>query len=93
MEPCASTLQSGTFMWNLVEPELLRMEPLCGTLWNLNFLEWNRGTFMQNPAEPGARFRAAAPNHPGALLEEPQAYQAVGEKFDRSTASYFMSPA
>ena len=32
---------SGTFMWNLVElvePELLTMEPgLCGTLWNLNF--------------------------------------------------------
>ena len=53
-------------MWNLVEPELFRMEPLCGTSRNL--------------AEPGARFRAAAPNHPGALLEEPQAFQAVGEK-------------
>ena len=42
-------------MWNLVEPELLRMEPLCG------------------------RFRAAAPNHPEGLLEEPQALQAVVE--------------
>ena len=52
-------------MWSLVEPELLRMEPLCGTSRNL--------------AEPGARFRAAAPNHPEALLEEPQAFQAVGE--------------
>ena len=28
----------------------------------------------------GARFRVAAPNHPEALLEEPQAFQAVGEK-------------
>ena len=57
MEPLCGTLK---------KPELLRMEPLGGTLWNL--------------AEPGARFRAAAPNHPGALLEEPQAFQAVGEK-------------
>ena len=23
--------------WNLVEPDLLTVEPLCGTLWNLNF--------------------------------------------------------
>ena len=29
--------------------------------------------------EPGSRFRAAARNHPEALLEEPQAFQAVGE--------------
>ena len=27
----------GTFMWNLVEPQLLRVESLCGTWWNLNF--------------------------------------------------------
>ena len=48
-------------MWNLGEPELLRVEPVC-------------------PWEPApARFRAAAPNHPEALLEEPQAFQAVGE--------------
>ena len=53
-------------MWNLVEPQLLRMEPVCGT--------------SRNFAEPGARFRAAAPNHPEALSEEPQAFQAVGEK-------------
>ena len=52
-------------MWNLLEPQLLRMEPVC---------------CMRNLAEPGARFRAAAPNHPEALLEEPQAFQAVGEK-------------
>ena len=24
------------FMWNLVEPEQLRVEPLSGTLWNLS---------------------------------------------------------
>ena len=35
---------------------------------------------LRNLSEPGARFRAAAPNHPEALLEEPQAFQAVGEK-------------
>ena len=35
---------------------------------------------MRNLAEPGARFRAAARNHPEALLEEPQAFQAVGEQ-------------
>ena len=28
-------------MWNLVEPKLLRVEPLCGTLWSLSFKEWN----------------------------------------------------
>ena len=55
-------------MWNLVEPQLLRMEPVCGTSWNL--------------AEPGLRFRAAAPKHPEALLEEPQAFQAAGEKLE-----------
>ena len=31
--------------------------------------------FLRNLSEPGARFRAAAPNHPEALLEEPQAFQ------------------
>ena len=96
-------------MWNLVEPELLRMEPWCGTWWNLNFKQRNlyvepwgtwtfkSGTFVWNLgkpqlfrveplcgtsrslAEPGSRFRAAAPNHPEVLLEEPQAFQAVGE--------------
>ena len=53
-------------LWNLVEPQFLRMEPVCVTLRNL--------------AEPGPRFRAAAQNHPEALLEEPQAFQAVGEQ-------------
>ena len=38
------------------------------------------GTFMWNLGEPGARFPGAAPNHPEALLEEPQAFQAVGGK-------------
>ena len=40
VEPFSATLgtcKSGTFMWNLVEPELLTVEPSCGTLWNLNF--------------------------------------------------------
>ena len=35
---------------------------------------------MWNLGEPGARFRVAAPNHPEGLLEEPQTFQAVGEK-------------
>ena len=39
--------------------------------------------FLRNLSEPGARFRAAAPNHPEALLEEPQAFQAVGEKLSK----------
>ena len=34
---------------------------------------------MRNLAERGSRFRAAAPNHPETLLEEPEAFQAVGE--------------
>ena len=59
-------------MWNLVEPQLLTVEP-CGTP------TFKNGTCMRNLAEPGARFRAAAPNHPEALLEEPQTFQAVGE--------------
>ena len=49
------------------------MDP-CGTS------TFKNGTCMRNLAEPGARFRAAAPNHPEALLEETQAFQAVGEK-------------
>ena len=58
------------------EPELLTVEPVCGT-WT-----FKNGT-MRNLAEPGPRFWAAAPNHPKALLEEPQAFQAVGEKPDQ----------
>ena len=34
---------SGTFVW-------LRVEPVSGTLWNMNFQEWN-GTFMSNLRE------------------------------------------
>ena len=54
-------------MWNLVEAQLLTVQPLCGT--------------ARNPTEPDAKFRAAAPIHPEALLEEPQAFQAVGEQW------------
>ena len=37
-DPCGtSTFKSGNFMRNLMEPHLLRMEPVCGTLWGLNF--------------------------------------------------------
>ena len=59
------TCKNGTFIWNLVEPELLTVQPLCGTLWNLNFYKWNlyveppgtnwafkNGTFMWNLSEP-----------------------------------------
>ena len=58
-------------------PELLRVEPWVPCTFMRTF---KNGTLMWNLAEPGSRFRAAAPNHPEALLEEPQAFQAVGEK-------------
>ena len=93
------TFKSGTFMWtfksgtvmsHLGEPELSKVEPLCGTLGNPNFKsgimrnlgepEFLRVEPLRNLGEPGSRFRAAAPNHPEALLEEPQAFQAVGGK-------------
>ena len=56
---------------------------------NCTFMRtFKSGTCMWNLAEPGSRFRAAAPNHPEALLEEPQAFQAVGgEKKKRILAS------
>ena len=42
VEPCGTwTSNRWTFIWNLVEPELLAVESLCGTLWNLNFEQWN----------------------------------------------------
>ena len=86
-------------MWTLVELQLFRVgplcgtlwhlnvEPLCGPLWNVNFSEWDLyvepgGTSTFNSG--GARFRAAAPNHPEALLEEPQTFQAVGEKIPKN---------
>ena len=53
-------------MWNLVEPELLRMEPVCGTSRNL----------VQG-------FGRLPQTTPEALLEEPQAFQAVGEKWKK----------
>ena len=55
------------------------LEPLCHVLEPFN----KSGTFMWNLGEPGARFPAAPRNHPEALLEEPQAFQAVGEKKKR----------
>ena len=65
------------------------VEPFSGTLelylWNLG--TFKSGTFVRNFAEPGSRFRAAAPNHPEALLKEPQAFQAVGEKCDLANPS------
>ena len=61
---------------------------ICGTvLWNLGTFS-KSGTCMWNLGEPGARFPAAAPNHPEALLEEPQAFQAVGEKFDSNSRTF-----
>ena len=44
-------------MWNLSEPELLRMEPS-----------------LRNLSEPGARFPAAAPNHPETLVAKPLSF-------------------
>ena len=46
---------------------------------------------MWNLGEPGARFPAAAPNHPEALLEEPHAFQAVGEKHPNHKSYSFIS--
>ena len=55
------TFKSGTLMWNLGEPELLRVEP-CGTWFQIS---------------------GGCPKPPrsfiGNLLEEPEAFQAVGE--------------
>ena len=36
-------------MWNLGDPELLRVEPICGTLGSLNF---KSGTCMSNLGGP-----------------------------------------
>ena len=80
---CGTFAERGTF---------LSVEPLFGTLGNLNLcvepwgtwtFMWNlepfkSGCFMCNLGEPCARFPAAAPNHPEAFLEE-LAFQAVGE--------------
>ena len=55
VEPCGtSTFNSGTFMWNLVEPELLRVEPLCGTS------TFKSGTFIT----PQTRGAGATPGFP-----------------------------
>ena len=71
---------------NLGEPELLRVEPLCGTLGSLHLVRtFKSGTFMWNLAEPGSKFRAPGANHPEALLEEPPAFQAGGEKSPSQT--------
>ena len=39
-------------MWGLVEHQVLRVEPLCGTLWNLNFESFESGTFMGDLVKP-----------------------------------------
>ena len=52
-------------MWNLVEPQLLRMEPVCGTSRKL--------------AKPGARFRAAAPNTPKLYWKNPKPFRLLGK--------------
>ena len=82
--------------WNLYEKPQGCFK--CGTtwffLWSLVEPEPSCGTLMWNRGEPCARFPAAAPNHPEALLEEPQAFQAVREtnggwsqKWPRANAS------
>ena len=60
------------------------MGPLSGTFWSF-ISNFSTGPYVKplltvsgNFVEPGSRFRAAVPNHPEALLEEPQAFQAVG---------------
>ena len=58
--------------------ELLRVEPWGTCTFMRTF---KNETLMWNLAEPGSRCRAAPPNHPEALLEEPQALQAVRENF------------
>ena len=71
-----------TWMWNL-DPKPSRgtsmrtslCEAFVRNLHNKPFCK----TFMWKLGEAGVRFRAAAPNHPEALLEEPQAFQVVGE--------------
>ena len=70
------TFKSGPFMWNLGKPE-----PLCGTgeLLSVEPL-FMSGTFMWNLGKPGARFQAAAPNHP----KEPQTFKLLGK-----TTSFF----
>ena len=64
LERSLEPLKCGTFG----EPE---PEPVCATSWNLK--PFKCGTFV-------ARFPAAAPNHPEALLARPQALQAVRGK-------------
>ena len=76
-------------MWNLEKPKFLRVgtyvEP-WGT-WilerNLYVEPWRTwtfksGTFMWNLGEPGARFRAAAPNHPEAYWKSPKLFKLLG---------------
>ena len=82
-EPNVSWMEP--WLRNLSEPNVSWMEPSLRNLSepNVSWMEpWLRNRFHSfgTSWKPGARFRAAAPNHPEALLEEPQAFQAVGEK-------------
>ena len=85
VEPWSETfmrnLYAEIFMWSFYpEPSWQTFLRKCGTfMWNVGKPELLIGTFRRNLGEPGSRFRVAAPNHPEALLEEPQAFQAVGE--------------
>ena len=85
MEPSLRNLSEPNVSWmepslrNLSEPNVSWMEPWLRNLSEPN-VSWME-PWLRNLSEPGARFRAAAPNHPEALLEEPQAFQAVGETF------------
>ena len=90
-EPKCGTLwnlepfKCGIIQKNLEKPEpiycaeplnLLSVETFCGTV--EPFCGGIFEPFCGTPAKPGARFPAAATNHPEASLEEPQAFQAVG---------------
>ena len=73
------TFKSGTLMWNLGKPEWnIHVEPWGPWTFKGAIFMWNLGklNLYVELGEPGSRFWAAAPNHPEALLEEPQAFRA-----------------
>ena len=46
------TFKNGTFMWNLVEPELLRMEPSGTSTFNSGTFMWNLEELQLSTVEP-----------------------------------------
>ena len=64
-------------MWNLVEPQVLTLEPLCGTLWNLNFREWN---LYAEPCRTWSKVSGGCPKQPRTFIGRTPSFQAVGEK-------------